>query len=337
METTKERMFFEIYGQGGIFSDCLMYVAFCNNIDGWRDKVLKKGDYDPLTKWHKYDLPQQLEQYDTNQVETLIEPTFDEIRSNIESVESDKQKKMRYIYSLLTPFDYVARRVNKEEYFEAYQSAATNYSDKENPLKVFVVLLGLMWEYGNRLDALLLQFGIDFMQMQRDCGITLHKYRTITDIAPYIGTIELTQRYIDNLATPAQNENADTRLSAEEPQTTNDTGYKVQPFGIPDSLTTEKAEIMLKALEGCKGYSDTPVLDRSNTPWKVSSHPDWGYVAEQLTRRLELTEDGKIKWQMWANLIGVSRNTLRNAYRSSTSKGAPAGANAILSTLNKLK
>ena len=85
------------------------------------------------------------------------------------------------------------------------------------------------------------------------------------------------------------------------------------------------------------GYKGLPVLDRSVTPWRVSSQTDWGYVAEELTKRLNLTDSGKIEWQMWADLAGKERERLRNAYRDSKASSAPAGSNAILTALNKLK
>jgi len=108
-------------------------------------------------------------------------------------------------------------------------------------------------------------------------------------------------------------------------------------FTIPQCLQSEQAEKMLSALEKTTGYKGNSVLDRSVTPWRVSSQPDWGYVAEELTKRLNLTDNGKIDWQMWADLAGKDRERLRNAYRDSKASSAPAGSNAILTALNKLK
>ncbi len=115
-------------------------------------------------------------------------------------------------------------------------------------------------------------------------------------------------------------------------------GRTAATFTIPQCLQSEQAEKMLSALEKTTGYKGLPVLDRSVTPWRVSSQTDWGYVAEELTKRLNLTDSGKIEWQMWADLAGKERNRLRNAYRDSkASGGAPAGSNAILTALNRLK
>lgn len=54
--------------------------------------------------------------------------------------------------------------------------------------------------FANRLDALLLTYGIDLLRLQRESGLYLKgQYRQITDIACYIGSMELAQRYIDAL------------------------------------------------------------------------------------------------------------------------------------------
>jgi hypothetical protein len=45
--------------------------------------------------------------------------------------------------------------------------------------------------FANRLDVLLLTYGIDFMKLQEESGIYLKKYRSITDVDFYIGSLEL--------------------------------------------------------------------------------------------------------------------------------------------------
>lgn len=53
--------------------------------------------------------------------------------------------------------------------------------------------------FANRLDALLLIYGIDLMRLQKESGIYLKQYRCITDVDFYIGSLELSQKYIDEL------------------------------------------------------------------------------------------------------------------------------------------
>lgn len=61
--------------------------------------------------------------------------------------------------------------------------------------------------FANRLDALLLTYGIDLLRLQRESGLYLKgQYRQITDIDCYIGSMELAQRYIDALPKEPQPE-----------------------------------------------------------------------------------------------------------------------------------
>ncbi|KAA6326889.1 hypothetical protein EZS27_024066 [termite gut metagenome] len=53
--------------------------------------------------------------------------------------------------------------------------------------------------FANRLDALCLVDGIDLMRLQRECGTYLITCRDITLLMDYIGSIELAQKYIDEL------------------------------------------------------------------------------------------------------------------------------------------
>lgn len=53
--------------------------------------------------------------------------------------------------------------------------------------------------FANQLDALLLTYGIDLIRLQNESGIYLKNHRYITDVDYYIGSLELTRRYIDKL------------------------------------------------------------------------------------------------------------------------------------------
>ena len=69
--------------------------------------------------------------------------------------------------------------------------------------------------FANRLDALLLTYGIDLMKLQKESGLYLKNHRIITDIDCYIGSIELAKRYIDALP---QEPNAASKQDIAEPQ-----------------------------------------------------------------------------------------------------------------------
>lgn len=66
----------------------------------------------------------------------------------------------------------------------------------ENCLSAFC---DIIYMFANRLDALLLTYGIDLMKLQRESGLYLKSHRIITDIDCYIGSRELAKRYIDAL------------------------------------------------------------------------------------------------------------------------------------------
>lgn len=87
----------------------------------------------------------------------------------------------------------------------------------------------IMVMYANRLDALLLTYGIDLMRLQRESGLYLKAHRRITDVDSYIGSMELAQKYIDALpkepqraqpeqTTDAQSLNPEPEQAAPEPQ-----------------------------------------------------------------------------------------------------------------------
>ena len=81
--------------------------------------------------------------------------------------------------------------------------------DKEGSVeRCLSVFVGVKVMFANRLDALLLTYGIDLLRLQRESGLYLKDYRLITDVDSYIGSMELAQRYIDALPKEPQPEQA---------------------------------------------------------------------------------------------------------------------------------
>ena len=84
-------------------------------------------------------------------------------------------------------------------------------------------------------------------------------------------------------------------------------------FAIPQYLKTDRMERILKALESTEGYDGKPVIDRSCTPWVVSSMPDWGHVAV-----LSISKIGaRMRWADWGKMIGKDKESLKKAYYKS--------------------
>lgn len=319
MTTTIEIKFFELYQRGSVADSCLFYLRWKYDIreyrtkNGWRltDAGAKNIE----------ELPAKLFAAATN-IDFSAEEVIEEIRGNVDTLEQNAAKLYRYLrHDIIKPLNYISEQ---SELIESIKCSLNLLHPFTAGIEVFSILFDLLEEFINRLDALLLEYGIDLMGLQKECGITLKQGRNIEDIAPYIGTPELTQRYIDAL-TPGSTASGQQSIRSQS-------GYDVQPFEVPECLHTDEAEKMLKTLESVRGYKGKEVLNRSTTPWNVSAKSDWAYVAQELTKRLKLAD--RVDWQMWANLIGTPRNTLRNASRSAY---AAAGSNAILTALNELE
>lgn len=95
--------------------------------------------------------------------------------------------------------------------------------------------------FANRLDALLLTYGIDLMKLQKESGLYLKNHRIITDIDCYIGSIELAKRYIDALP---QDPNAASKQDIAEPQQ-----KQKQGFSKPQQETEREKKYFTKAIE----------------------------------------------------------------------------------------
>lgn len=81
--------------------------------------------------------------------------------------------------------------------------------DKEGSVeRCLSAFVGVKVMFANRLDALLLTYGIDLLRLQRESGLYLKDHRLITDVDSYIGSMELAQRYIDALPKESQPEQA---------------------------------------------------------------------------------------------------------------------------------
>jgi len=111
----------------------------------------------------------------------------------------------------------------------------------ENCLSAFVSVKVM---FANRLDALLLTYGIDLLRLQRESGLYLKDYRLITDVDSYIGSMELAQKYIDALPKePQQEQTTDAQSLNPEPQ------QELKDI-LPEQLKTDEAvKIFQKAID----------------------------------------------------------------------------------------
>ena len=84
----------------------------------------------------------------------------------------------------------------------------TDKDKEESVERCLSAFVGVKVMFANRLDALLLTYGIDLLRLQRESGLYLKDHRLITDVDSYIGSMELAQRYIDALPKEPQPEQA---------------------------------------------------------------------------------------------------------------------------------
>lgn len=102
--------------------------------------------------------------------------------------------------------------------------------------------------FANKLDALLLTYGIDLMRLQKESGIYLKSYRLITDVDFYIGSMELAKKYIDELPKTVTS-NEQTTIKP-QPEQTPDASLSENETFLPVTLRTERAlKYFPKAIE----------------------------------------------------------------------------------------
>lgn len=187
-----------------------------------------------------------------------ISRIIEEIEANLSECNNEADRE-RYLFSLLSPFEstinfcYPIANIERLEqaineckasndqseacaYYQKGLDRIKHIQDRLNDLcwqkhekgtieYCFMRWFGSAKAFSNRLDALLLTYGIDLLELQKKCGIYIKpKCRSIADVAYYIGSYELAQHYINTL--PRYEEKSDNN--------------------IPHELNTDKAREVLK-------------------------------------------------------------------------------------------
>ncbi len=65
----------------------------------------------------------------------------------------------------------------------------------------FNAFVDIIYKYANRLDALLLTYGIDLLKIQDECHIYILEQRDVFVLSQYIGSMELAQKYVSKMPT----------------------------------------------------------------------------------------------------------------------------------------
>lgn len=166
---------------------------------------------------------------------------------------------------------------------------------QENMIEYLRQFKRMMYCYANRLDALLIMYGIDLMRLQEECNIYLKSHRSITDVSIYIGSTELAQKYINAL-----------------PQRDN--------VLMPKELNTDEARKWLHvAINGGLLNADYSTTDKTRTK------PQKALLAEILSDKIGLDHKYKPFETLW-NVSGLSKSR----YKSKEEKGIVKGGNVII-------
>lgn len=151
-------------------------------------------------------------------------------------------------------------------------------------------------QFANRLDALLLTFGVDLLQLQEKSGIYLKSHRLISDVDYYVGSFELTQYYINALPP---------RQSATSP------GERATAPQLPSELDNERARgYFAKAIEA--------KLMSKQFEW-LASQALLACFARDMSLKLGLNKaknsDGsnRISWQPFEVLFGLESGRLKQS------------------------
>ena len=105
-------------------------------------------------------------------------------------------------------------RIERANYVANKYREILNETSYKKEDKTVENCLNSFWQiaikYANRLDALLLERGINLLWYQQESGIYLKCHRRITDVEFYIGSYELAKKYIDDALPKLDKQQIDT-------------------------------------------------------------------------------------------------------------------------------
>jgi hypothetical protein len=226
---TKElkKPFLSAFQFGQVVSLCIDYIIqkYC-----FGDSLDKEPLDERWAEYYNFTLPKLISDemlfFDDCDIFEPDCPLIDEIRKDLSEI-NDTTRRQTYLYSLIIPFkefsDVYHPTAMLERYGRDIQSIEKSkeykkfkerilwinkcfieincketfkYGSVEYNMKYF---FRVATTYANRLDVLLLENGIDLMQLQKDCEVYLIDHRCITDVVFYIGLEELANKYINAL------------------------------------------------------------------------------------------------------------------------------------------
>lgn len=356
METTIQKNFLKAFERGGVVSHCIDYIrqkydlGYLPQTDNELPPQLAKY----YSELHDQ-IFEDTKEFDDSVIMQTDSPLINEIEQNLKQC-TTPQEQDRYLFSLLKPFkefgdifyliakiDYLNGRIierNKrnltrdttsfifdyeaqiervkyisKRFCEINRGYSEQHNTVEDCLNMFVEVV---FTFANRLDALLLTYGIDLMRLQKESGIYLKEYRLKPIISKYIGSMELAQKYIDELP------KADS--TAIEKTTDNQ--------APPKELQTDKAkELLNKAITA--GFVS---LDSNLYQWNFESYTGQllAYFCERASHYLNLSKrtdkDGNktVNWKVFEKAFNVKNiKSYKNDWMKVNTKFTPKGYDEI--------
>lgn len=131
-------------------------------------------------------------------------------------------------------------RIERAEYKSKKYYEIVNCINEESTVeKYFELLFSVVCQYATRLDALLLERGINLMWYQEQSGIYILTHRDITQLEWYLGSYKLARMYIEEAIPKTETpQNLDKEISKND---------------LPSRLTEDEALYYNKAIE--KGFA----------------------------------------------------------------------------------
>jgi hypothetical protein len=277
MNKTLEDEFFSLYSERpGAAAYSVDWVEWQFNLIGWTNEA-RAAATDVKARYSE--IATKLTEFDTTQFTDMLlpddlrkpinNPLMNEIVRNIEEAEGKGDAALRrYVFSLITPFQYVQGKIMKHyEKHERLRLFHGNFAPLA--LRTHGVLMWLKLVYTNQLDAVLLMHEVSLMKMQNEAGVDLQVERDINVIGELVGTRKLADSYI-----------------------------KAAEGGgivVPWQLNTKEAEAALSKLEKVKiitrGNEEKPIIDRSCFPWKFASKSLAAYIAKTFQSKGIVTDN----------------------------------------------
>ena len=151
----------------------------------------------------------------------------------------DDEFKAQQIKACQKSIEEYNNRINRVKFISNRFRAILNDADcKHDTVESCLMYFHrLACKFADRLDALLLEQGINLLWYQQECGIYLKSRRNIIDVSHYIGSYELTNKYIDEALPKLGN-----------PQS--------ECITLPKELNTDEAKSLLQKIKYCVPEGD---------------------------------------------------------------------------------